>query len=463
MVKASFADTIAAISTPLGEGGLGVIRISGAQALSIGDQVFRPRKKVDDSYLSQAASHTIHYGHIVGTNGEVIDEVLVSVLRAPRTYTREDTVEISCHGGIVSLRRVLQTILAAGARLAEPGEFTKRAFLNGRIDLAQAEAVIDIIRAKTEKSQRIALQTLQGDLSKKIDFLREQLMKILMYLEAAIDFPEDEIPPLDTDLGQTLVQVETGLEQLIDSAKTGRIYREGLALVIAGKPNVGKSSLLNAFLDEERAIVTGIPGTTRDVLEEYINLQGLPLKIIDTAGIRSTTEEVELLGVERSKKAIQEADLILFVVDTSAEVSTEDWDVAKQLPTEKTLLVANKVDKTSRGDLSGLVERFGQPIYLSAYQRIGLNELVEAIITKAALVDVTAGDEALVTNMRHVDALRRAKESVEIAKESHESGMAADFVTIDLRDAVTTLGEITGDTASDDLIERIFASFCIGK
>ena len=463
MVKASFADTIAAISTALGEGGLGVIRISGARALSIGDQVFRPRKRIEGPYLSQAASHTIHYGHVVDVNGEVLDEVLVSVLRAPRTYTREDTVEVSCHGGLVAVRRVLQALLAAGARLAEPGEFTKRAFLNGRIDLAQAEAVIDIIRAKTESSQRIALQTLRGGLSKEVDCLREQLVRLLMYLEAAIDFPEDEIPPLDTELGQALAQVETGLEQLIDSAKTGRIYREGLALVIVGKPNVGKSSLLNALLDEERAIVTGIPGTTRDVLEEYINVHGLPLKIMDTAGIRPTTEEVELLGVERSKKAILDADLILFVVDASAEVGTEDWDVAQQLPMEKTLLVANKVDQKNRGDLSSLIERFGQPVYLSAYQRVGLEELTEAIITKASLVDVDTGEGALVSNVRHVDALRRAKESVQAAKASHRSGMAMDFVTIDLRDAVVTLGEITGDTASDDLIERIFASFCIGK
>lgn len=458
-----FTDTIAAISTPLGEGGLAVLRISGQEALAIGDRTFRPVNKAGVGHLQSAQSHTVHYGHIYDDAGQRVDEVLVTVLRTPRSYTREDTVEISCHGGLISVRRVMEVVLAAGARLAEPGEFTKRAFLNGRIDLAQAEAVIDVIRSKTETGQKVALEALQGSLSTEVKYLKGKLTEILMYLEASIDFPEDEIPPLEADLAETLAHIEQELARLIATARTGRIYREGLSVVIAGKPNVGKSSLLNALVDEDRAIVTDIPGTTRDLLEEYLNLGGLPLRVIDTAGIRQTTEEVEKIGVERTKGAIDRADLLLFLIDSSVSLSTEDLEVAARLPEEKTILVANKVDKGSGADLSQLIRRFGVPVAISATHHQGLSALKEAVISKAALIDVDTASTALVTNLRHLDALRRASQAVESARESYQTGLAEDFVTIDLHSAVESLGEITGDTASDDLVNQIFASFCIGK
>ncbi|MBO8125664.1 MAG: tRNA uridine-5-carboxymethylaminomethyl(34) synthesis GTPase MnmE [Firmicutes bacterium] len=455
-------DTIAAISTPLGEGGIGVIRVSGPDAVEIVDKVFVPAGK-GAGYLKTVPSHTVHYGHIITDQGDYIDEVLVTVMRAPRTYTREDTVEISCHGGITPVRAVLERVLEAGARLAEPGEFTKRAFLNGRIDLAQAEAVIDIIRSKTRASQEIALRNLHGELSQRVTEIRESLLQALMYLEASIDFPEDEIPPLEEDLGVILKTIKQRLEELIDTARTGRVYREGLATVIAGKPNVGKSSLLNALVQEERAIVTNIPGTTRDLLEVEVNLNGLPLRIIDTAGIRLTHDEVEKIGVARSKQALERADIILFLVDVAEGTNEEDFHIAEVLPPEKTILVGNKIDEGKNVDLSALFRRFGAPVFISAQEKTGLDKLKEAIISKAALLEISSAEVVFVTNVRHLDALRRAKEAVEAATHSHQEGLAADFITIDLHAAVDALGEITGDSASDDLVNRIFASFCIGK
>ncbi|NLY55242.1 MAG: tRNA uridine-5-carboxymethylaminomethyl(34) synthesis GTPase MnmE [Firmicutes bacterium] len=464
MVKIRFDhDTIAAISTPLGEGGLAVIRVSGDDAVAVVDRVFAPGGKVKPGFLGSVASHTVHYGYIHNRQGERVDEVLVTVMLAPRTFTREDTVEISCHGGIVSAQRVLEAVLGAGARLAEPGEFTKRAFLNGRIDLAQAEAVIDLIRAKTEASQAVALTNLRGGLSERVRRIREAIVEVLTYLEASIDFPEDEIPPLEQDLDQLLTWARSEVAALIETARTGRIYREGLATVILGRPNVGKSSLLNALLGEERAIVTQIPGTTRDILEEQINLRGLPLRIIDTAGIRATTDEVERIGVTRSIEAIERADIILFLVDYSSGLTPEDWEVAATLPVGRTILVANKADLPSGSGFGDLVERFGEPVLISAKEHTGLDELKDRILEKASVIKVDRTETVLVTNLRHLEALRQACESLENAHQAFVGGMPADLITIDLHAAVAYLGEITGDTASADVIDRIFANFCIGK
>jgi len=456
-------DTIAAISTPLGEGGLAIIRVSGDNAVKVVDQVFAPGGKVKPDFLGSAPSHTVHYGYILNRLGERVDEVLVSVMLAPRTFTRENTVEISCHGGMVSAQRVLEAVLDSGARLAEPGEFTKRAFLNGRIDLAQAEAVIDLIRAKTESSHAVALTNLRGGLSERVRAIREAVVEVLTYLEASIDFPEDEIPPLEQDLDQLLTRAQAEVTSLIETARTGRIYREGLATVILGRPNVGKSSLLNALLGEERAIVTQIPGTTRDLLEEQYNLRGLPLRIIDTAGIRATSDEVEKIGVTRSVEAISRADIILFLVDYSSGLTPEDLELATTLPVDHTILVANKADLPPGSGFYELEDRFGEPVLISAKDQTGLDALKDRILHTASVIKVDSTQTVLVTNLRHVEALRHAHEALQNAHKALDGAMPADLITIDLHSAVDHLGEITGDTASADVIDRIFANFCIGK
>ena len=452
----SLDDTIAAISTPLGEGGIGIVRLSGPEASPIVRALFRPYRREQE-----LRSYRLHYGHIIDpANGAVVDEVLVSFMRAPHSYTRQDVVEINCHGGIVPLRQVLQLTLAAGARLAGPGEMTLRAFLNGRIDLAQAEAVLDIVQAKTNAALRVAVNQLTGHLSSQVRTLRARLVDVLAYLEATIDFVEDEIP--FRDIGPDLAELEAELTALLAEAQQGLIYRQGLRAAIVGRPNVGKSSLLNALLRVSRAIVTPIPGTTRDTLEESCNLQGIPLALVDTAGIRATEDLIGQLGVERSQQALAQADLVLLVVDGSEPLQDEDWEIARLIRTRPALVVINKQDLIQRVDVEGFLPQASR-VHLSALTGEGLATLEQAIVDLVLSGRVLSSPTPLVSNPRHQALLQQAREGVRAAQATLAQGLPNDFVVIDLTEAVATLGQITGQTASEELLESIFANFCVGK
>jgi len=444
-----YQDTIAAISTPLGEGGIGIVRLSGEKAREIAEKLFTGRVR----------NRRLVYGHIVDPeNGETVDEVLVAYMAAPHTYTREDIVEIDCHGGPLALQRILALALRCGARAAEPGEFTLRAFLNGRIDLAQAESVLDIVQAKTEASLRLAVEGLKGRLSGRIRAIRNELLSVLAYLTARIDFPEDEIEEQDA-LGPIRAAREA-LRKLIATADSGMVYRSGIRTAIVGRPNVGKSSLLNRLLRENRAIVTPIPGTTRDTLEETLNLRGVPFVLVDTAGITRSADPVEVLGIERSFRAIQRAALILWVLDLSEPLTEADGEIGDLLEGRTVLAVANKSDLPAQADLGGV--RF--PIVrTSALTGEGLDELERAMVDLALGGRASASDAYLVINVRHKEALERAERHLAEAERSLETGMPEDFVTIDLSAALTALGEITGETVTEDLLQTIFSRFCVGK
>jgi tRNA modification GTPase len=460
----SLDDTIAAISTPIGEGGIGIVRMSGPEALAILQKIFvkgKPTELQTRNFKLQTPNF-LYYGHIVDPEtAEVIDEVLVSYMKAPRTYTRQDVAEINCHGGIAPLRRVLELCLRLGARLASPGEFTLRAFINGRIDLAQAEAVLDIVRAKTEAGLRVAIGQLEGRLSEQVQTLRRQLIDVLAYLEATIDFEEDEIP--ERDIAPDLEEVRCQLEKLLAQADRGIIYRQGIRTAIIGRPNVGKSSLLNALLRTSRAIVAPIPGTTRDTLEETLNLQGIPLVLVDTAGIVAKTEDViERLSIERSRKALAQADLALLVVDGSEPLTEADRQIAELAAGKTAILVINKIDLPRvASDFDIMLE--APRVEISALTGEGLEELEEAIVEVIFSGQVLASDEPLVSSPRHKNILRRALDHVTSAQEAHNRGMPADFVAIALTSAVNALGEITGETVTEDLLETIFSEFCVGK
>ncbi len=458
----SLDDTIAAISTPIGEGGIGIVRMSGPEALAILQKVFVRGKGNSRPTTCDLQTYHLHYGHIVDPEtAGVIDEVLVSYMKAPRTYTRQDVAEINCHGGIAPLRRILELCLREGARLASPGEFTLRAFVNGRIDLAQAEAVLDIVRAKTEAGLRVAVGQLEGRLSDQVRALRRQLVDVLAYLEATIDFEEHEIP--ERDIAPDLEAARRQLEKLLAHADQGIIYRQGIRTAIVGKPNVGKSSLLNALLRTSRAIVTPIPGTTRDTLEETLNLQGIPLVLVDTAGIVADTEDViERLGIERSRSALAQADLALLVVDGSEPLTDADRQIAGLAADKTAILVINKIDLPRVvGGFDLLPE--APRVEISALTGEGLEELEEAIVEVVFSGQVLAADEPLVSSPRHKNILKRALDHVVSAGETHVRGMPADFVAIDLTSAVNALGEITGETVTEDLLEVIFSEFCVGK
>jgi tRNA modification GTPase len=444
-----YRDTIAAISTPLGEGGIGIVRLSGAEALSIAKVVFQG--KLSDRRLS--------YGHVIDPQtGERVDEVLVSYMAAPHTYTREDVVEINCHGGPLPLQRILQLALRHGARLAQPGEFTLRAFLNGRIDLAQAESVLDVIRATTEASLRVAMHGLDGRLSSAIKDLRAQLLSVLAYLTARIDFPEDEVP--GQDVAQPLDDTLRKLRDLIATADAGMVYRFGVKTAIVGRPNVGKSSLLNRLLREDRSIVTPIPGTTRDTIEEVANLKGVPFILVDTAGIIHSKDVVESLGVERSRKAIEQADLVLTVVDVSQPLTDADREIVALIGGKAALVVANKCDLPRQDE----PEKLGrQTVYTSALSGEGLSRLEDKMVELALGGEVVVSDALMVNNPRHKDALERAATTLAQALQDLDTGMPDDFVTIHLTASLNALGEITGETVQEDLLETIFANFCIGK
>ncbi len=461
----SLDDTIAAISTPIGEGGIGIVRMSGPEALAILQKIFVRGKATNiQSPTSnfQLPTSSLQYGHIVDPEtADVVDEVLVSYMKAPRTYTRQDVVEINCHGGIAPLRRVLELCLRQGARLASPGEFTLRAFINGRIDLAQAEAVLDIVRAKTEAGLRVAVGQLEGRLSHQVRALRAQLIDVLAYLEATIDFEEDEIP--ERDITPDLERVRGQLEKLLAQADRGIIYRQGIRTAIVGRPNVGKSSLLNALLRTSRAIVTPIPGTTRDTLEETLNLQGIPLVLVDTAGIVDETEDfIERLGIERSRRALAQADLALLVVDGSELLTEADHRIAELVADKTAILVINKIDlPRAAADLDILPD--APRVEISALTGEGLEKLEETIVEVVFSGQVLASDDPLVSSPRHKDILKRALDHVVSAQEAHARGMPADFVAIDLTSAANALGEITGETVTEDLLEVIFSEFCVGK
>lgn len=461
-------DTIAAISTAMSAAGIGIVRISGREAFSIIDRIYRTKGK--EKRLSEEPSHTIHYGYIVD-EGETVDEVLVMIMRGPKSYTAEDTVEINCHGGILAMRKVLETVMKHGARTAEPGEFTKRAFLNGRIDLSQAEAVMDVIEAQNEYALKSSMKQLKGAVQKKIKDLREKLLYEIAYIESALDDPEhislDGYPEELEEKNNEWIQK---LETLIESSENGKMLTEGIRTVILGKPNAGKSSLLNILTGEERAIVTDIAGTTRDILEEKINLNGLTLNLVDTAGIRETEDVVEKIGVKKSRESAKEADLIIYVVDSSTKLDENDREIITLLKKKKSLILLNKTDLepvTTESDLRKELEKSGVSgeavIGISAKEQQGIDELEQTLKELFFHGKISFNDEVYITNMRHKEALTEARESLLKVRESVLMGMPEDFYSIDLMSAYEALGRILGESLGEDLVNEIFSKFCTGK
>lgn len=457
MANGQLDETIAAIATPVGEGGLAVIRISGAQALIVADRIFSPvgQKSVKPS---AAASHTIQFGHVV-RDGKVVDEALAAVMRAPRTFTREDVVEITCHGGIVPAKAVLDAALSSGARLAEPGEFTRRAFLNGRIDLAQAEAVADLIHSRTELALRAANEQLAGKLSRRINQLRDDMMKTLAHVEAYIDFPEEDIAEETRD--QLLARLERGvafMDELLRTANEGQILRRGIRAAIIGRPNAGKSSLLNQLLGHERAIVSAIPGTTRDTIEETANIRGLPVVFIDTAGLREARDEIEVEGIRRSHESLRKAEFILHVFDVSEPLTEADEKYLDEFAGKKRILVINKIDLPRK-----LIAPGAAQVEVCCLTGKGIESLKDAIRNLIWSGEINAGMLEVMINSRHQDALNRARDAALRAVDALRAGSTLELAAMDLRIAVNAVGEIVGKTTTEDLLDTIFSQFCIGK
>jgi tRNA modification GTPase len=472
-------DTIAAISTPLGESGIGIVRISGANALKIADKIFLSR---DRSSPLSFETYTTHYGWILEPRCPIpntrkksspqhfpssigyIDEVILTVMRAPRSYTKEDIVEINCHGGIIPLRKVLSLVLDCGARLARPGEFTLRAFLNGRLDLSQAEAVLDIIRAKTEAGLRVGLRQLRGGLSSKIEKIRNELLRVLTVLEADIDFPEEEVASIShSDINKQLEKISMRLKALLQSAYYGKVFREGLSVVICGRPNVGKSSLLNALLKENRAIVTPIAGTTRDTIEEFLDIRGLPLKITDTAGIIEPRDIIEKEALKRSKRYIKGADLVIAVFDGSQPLLEEDEILMHRLDSRPTLAVINKIDLKQKIERERVINRFQEVSEISCLRNKNINLLEERIANLVFNGKVNAAESTIVSNARHIQALKKVHQAVNRARRSLRKNLSWEFVAYDIKEGLGYLDEISGKNYSGDLLQRIFNQFCIGK
>lgn len=459
----SEADTIAAISTPVGEGGISIIRISGDDAIKVAQRIYKGKD------LSKVASHTINYGHIIDPDTkQEVDEVMVSVMRAPHTYTREDVIEINCHGGLLATNRILQLVLSYGARMAEPGEFTKRAFLNGRIDLSQSEAVMDLIRAKTDKSMKVALNQLDGDLSRLIRHLRKDILDVLAQVEVNIDYPEyDDVEEMTTKmLKEKAIDIQQRIQALLKTAKQGKVLRDGLATAIIGRPNVGKSSLLNALLHEDKAIVTNVAGTTRDVIEEYVNVNGVPLKLIDTAGIRDTADTVEKIGVERSRQALDAADLVLLLIDNSAPLTAEDEKLLAATKDKQRIIILNKTDLPSQLDLDHLKELVGDSalIETSIVKHEGMDQLGKQISHMFFDQGIeNSQNNVMVTNARHIGLLHQANDALNDVLKGIADGMPVDLVQIDMTRCWDLLGEITGDSYQDELLDQLFSQFCLGK
>ncbi|MEB3103234.1 tRNA uridine-5-carboxymethylaminomethyl(34) synthesis GTPase MnmE [Ferviditalea candida] len=455
-------DTIAAISTPMGEGGIAVIRVSGPEAVQLAERVFSSKPK-----LSEAASHTVHYGFVRNpSTGEKIEEVLVTVMRAPRSFTREDVVEFSCHGGIIAVKKLLDLLLAQGARLAEPGEFTKRAFLNGRIDLSQAEAVMDLIRSKSDRSYSLALKQVEGSLSVKIKKLRQDLLELMAHIEVNIDYPEHDVEELTNKLIRDKCEAAVQeIESLLKTAQQGKIMREGITTAIVGSPNVGKSSLLNELAQENRAIVTDIPGTTRDVIEEYVSVGGIPLRLLDTAGIRETADIVEQIGVEKSKGALAEADLILFVLNYNQPLQEDDLMLIDQIVQKQYVVIINKIDLPRKMDMDVLQSKFpsNRIVMMSITEHEGMEQLEKTISDIFFSGQLESDDYTYVSNSRHIHLLNLANNSLKDALNGIQQRMPIDMIQIDIRSAWEHLGEIIGDAVADSLIDQIFSQFCLGK
>ncbi len=456
-------ETIAAISTPFGESGIGIVRISGSSAECIARKLFKPKK--DQSYF---VSHHFHYGEIIDNqSGNPVDEVLIVLMKSPKTYTKEDIVEIHCHGGYFILQKVLELVLKEGARMAQPGEFTKRAFLNGRIDLTQAEAVIDLIRARTQTSLEIANQQLRGWLYREMAELKARLIEHLALIEAHIDFPEEEIEPIafeewKEDTKRMIYQIE----EWISSYEEGKIFREGISCAIVGKTNVGKSSLLNVLVKEERAIVTPIPGTTRDVIEEVLNIHGIPVRLMDTAGLRKPSDSIEQEGVRRAKERVADSDFVLLMLDGSRELDADDLEIFKEIKEKKKVVITNKKDLPLRISLEDVKSRFEKDpiIQISALKNEGIDDLKKTIYTSLVHRDVRSTPEHLIiANIRHKTTLTQARDNLSNARRGLEEGISLEFIAFEIRSALEALGELVGETTTEEVLNRIFEQFCIGK
>ncbi|REH76248.1 tRNA uridine-5-carboxymethylaminomethyl(34) synthesis GTPase MnmE [Staphylococcus felis] len=456
-------DTITSISTPMGEGAIGIVRLSGRDAIEVADKLYKGKHALKD-----VDTHTIHYGHIIDpATQDVVEEVMVSVLRAPRTFTREDIVEINCHGGILTINRVLELTMTHGARLAEPGEYTKRAFLNGRIDLSQAEAVMDFIRSKTDRASKVAMNQIEGRLSDMIKRQRQSILEVLAQVEVNIDYPEyDDVEDATTDfLLERAQEIQSQIQQLLNTGVQGKIMREGLSTVIVGKPNVGKSSMLNNLIQDNKAIVTEVAGTTRDVLEEYVNVRGVPLRLVDTAGIRETEDIVERIGVERSRKALSEADLILFVLNYNEPLTEEDRQLYEVIKHEDAIVIVNKTDLERRLNIDEVKEMVGTMpvIETSMLKQEGIDELELQIRDLFFGGDIQSQDMTYVSNSRHISLLKQAQQAIQDAIDAAEMGVPMDMIQIDLTRTWELLGEIIGESASEELIDQLFSQFCLGK
>lgn len=455
-------DTIAAVATAYGEGGIGIIRISGEEALPILQEIFEFHGDTDTF-----TSRRMTYGKIIDEEkNQIIDEVLAVYMKGPKTYTAEDVVEINCHGSMVSLRKTLALVLRKGARLAEPGEFTKRAFLNGRLDLSQAEAVIDMIRAKTDKSFDVAVSQLEGRLSLKVEEIRQKLLDLLVDITVNIDYPDEDIEEMTYEkLEESIVETQDMIEKLLETSSTGRMIREGIKIAIVGKPNVGKSSLMNGLLKETRAIVTDIPGTTRDTIEEVLSIRNIPVYLVDTAGIRETSDKVEKMGIEKSKEAFNQADFILFLLDGSRPLEEEDLQIMEFLKERKSLVLINKRDLGEAISIEEISAKLpaSQVIEASLLKGQGITEIEDAVEDLVYGGEIVQKESMMVNNVRHIELLQQAVKSLTDALHMSERREALDFIEVDVKNAYERLGEIIGETVSDDIINEVFARFCLGK
>ncbi len=457
------SSTIAAISTAMGESGIGIVRLSGKNSIEIANSIF---KSIDGKEFKIKDNRKLNYGHIIDEEENVVDEVLIAMMKEPKTYTRENMVEIYCHGGIVPVQKILELTLKNGALLAEPGEFTKRAFLNGRLDLSQAEAVIDLIKAKTNKSYEMSLNQLEGKLSKKINELRNTLLEMIANIEANIDFPEDDLETFEyIELEKKGRYIKEEIVKLIDTTDRGKILRDGLNTVILGKPNVGKSSLLNAILRENRAIVTDIPGTTRDIIEEYINIDGIPLKIVDTAGIRMTEDLVEKIGVDRAKEMVEEADLLIGVFDTSEKLTEDDYEIIEILNKNKSIILLNKTDLDKKWEEEEIERLLPNKKIITAaiLKGAGLDKLETEIKNMFYKGDINIKSDILINNLRHKDQLLKSLDNIEEGLKGIQGNIPLDCIEVDIKNCWENLGEISGDTIGEDILDKIFSEFCIGK
>ena len=455
-------DTIAAIATAMSNSGIGIVRISGDEALDVADRIFRPKK--GSRKISDMETHTIHYGYV--TDGdEVIDEVMLLIMKAPRSYTCEDTIEIDCHGGVLVMKKILETVLKYGARPAEPGEFTKRAFLNGRIDLSQAESVIDVINAQNELALKSSVSQLQGAVLEKIKAIRAVVLHEIAFIESALDDPEHvSLEGYPEQLHEIMSDAHSKVKKLLDSSDNGKMLKEGINTAIVGKPNAGKSSLLNILVGEERAIVTEIAGTTRDILQEQIQIGGIGLNVIDTAGIRDTEDIVEKIGVNKSREYIEKADLIIYVVDSSTELDENDQEIIEAIQNKKAIVLLNKSDLDAKTDASVLQTQLSKPILsISAKNNTGIHELETLIEEMFFSGKLSFNDEVYITNIRQKNALAEAQNSLKMVLQSIADGMPEDFFTIDMMNAYEALGTIIGESVGEDLVNEIFSKFCMGK